>query len=598
MLQRITTIITSLALVGAIFAGVPSSARADAATIHVGIAGADYTTAVAGCRDLEITILAGSEVDVAEDIADASVDADTGGTIYLCPGTYHFLTPAVMERDNITLKGAGATKTILDGGNTSRIILTEFSLVVENLTMRNARGDQSNNGGAVLAYGTVDATNVVFSHNFSDTGGGAIAALDEVTVQDSTFTNNTTADRGGAIASGDTVTVENSTFTNNSSIADSECIGGGGAIAAAHDVIASDSLFVGNSAVLGPDTNLANCGYGENVFGGFGGAIAALGFETITDSKFVNNKAALVGGAVFAANTAETRSNVLISGSTFSGNDLLPLTGNWALGGTYIRQAGSAVADISEWGVTIITSTFSNNGHRYASSNLEEGMGIEACGTVFGLLINVDGSAFNGNSSVVGGGLCAYQQATVTDSTFTGNFASLAGAAIVGGLVPTEGVYLAVQHSTFVKNRALIGGAIYAIIGDISDSVFKQNSVRIGGARRGQTRELSGTGGAVHSLLPMAFTNNLFTRNRAQRAGGAVYVESRAAEAIGLMVGNRFIGNSGGKAGGAVGYNLADTAALPTRSQLRAAQRANRFSGNTAARGPLMGGVKSALLFN
>ena len=591
MPQRITTIITSLALIGAIFAGVPSSVRAAAAEIYVGIAGADYTTAVAGCRDLDITILAGSEVDVAEDIADASVDADTGGTIYLCPGTYHFFTPAEMQKNDITLKGAGATQTILDGGNDSRIVVTEGNLLIESLTMQNAYAgvSDSEEGGAVLAGGTVDVTSVTFKHNFADKGGGAIAAFDNVTVESSIFISNTTADQGGAIASHETVSVTFSTFTSNSSIADNLCIGGGGAIAAAHDVFVSDSTFTGNSAVLGDDTNLALCGTAGS-FGGFGGAIATLGYEQVSRSSFRSNKAALVGGAIFSANSAPTRAAATITDSTFSGNSLLPLEGEWNLGMTY-GQVGSGVAAFSDSPLVILSSTFSGNG---ALLSPNDNGGLVACGTVFGQVVEVGSSSFTGNKSASGSGVCAFQSLIVDSSTFVRNDATSFGGAIYGrGL-------LEVTSSTFTKNRASFGGAIaidFGAVASIERSIFKQNSTRVLRQIDAGRTQFLGLGGAVISWGTTTLTSNLFTRNGAQRAGGAVYFLTSAAEAFGLMSGNRFTGNAGAKAGGAVGYNLFDTASLPTRSQLRAAQRANRFSGNTASRGPLIGGLKVQIVF-
>jgi len=490
MKQRLATIATALTLVGALFAGTPSAVRADPATIYLGIYGADYTGAVAGCRDLDLTVSAGQDSSMGLSLA--SDAAHTDGTVYICPGTYHFTYPVDNPPNNIHLIGAGATRTILDGGNTSRIVASEGSLVIESLTMQNAHGEDFDEGGAVLAGGTVSVTNAIFKHNFANKGGGAIAAFGAVTALDSVFVSNSTADQGGAIASHESVTVTNSSFTSNASIADSECIGGGGAIASAHDVTAINSVFTSNVAKLGANTDLYLCG--RNGFGGFGGAIATLGYETIVNSTFTGNKAALIGGAIFSANSALTKSNGRITQSRFTSNDLLPLSTQWStgIGILYLSfgQSGSAVATFSTSPLIIDLSTFSGNGHRVNPN------GPEGCGTVFGRVLDVSDSTFIKNQSQVGSGLCSVEAVTVHNVLFMGNVASQYGGAMYGyprGLVD-------VSSSSFVNNRAAFGGAIatdYGCTGEIQGSVFKGNYAVVKGPKYRLLKALVGLGGAV-----------------------------------------------------------------------------------------------------
>ncbi len=585
MPQRITTIVTSLALIGAIFAGVPSSARAvEPATKYVGIVGADYTKALVGCRDLDVSISSGAAADASEGVSVASDEAGLGGTVYLCPGTYHFQTAAAMQNNDITLKGAGVTQTILDGGGISRIIITGGNLSIESLTMENAYEPGFMDGAAVLAEGNVDVLNATFANNYADKAGAAIAALGTVTVSGGTFNNNTSADQGGAIASYSFVRVTDSTFTNNSSIADSECIGGGGAIAAGDDVYVDRSVFTRNSAVVGTDTDLNACG-STGHYGGMGGAIGTAGLEFITASTFTQNKASLVGGAIFSANIVPTRDiRAEITSSSFIGNDLLPLLGSWGYR-EGIGQAGSAVAASSNFPLLIESSTFSGNGHDGRADF--EGISFSSCGSVYANVLEVNGSTFSANRSEAGGAICA-GSLTMTDSVFTKNVASLGAGAIYAELI-------SVQSSSFVKNVSGIGGAIYAYEGSIAGSTFKGNRARYG--KRGTAwRTQTGFGGAVFAYSTITLTNNRFTGNRADRVGGAVYFQSDTATSLVLMKKNRFIANSAGKAGGAVGYNLEDTASLPMRSQIRKALRANRFSGNVATSGMSIGGLSTPIL--
>ncbi len=425
MPQRITTIITSLALIGAIFAGVPSSVRADAAEIYVGIAGADYTTAVAGCRDLDIPILAGSGVDVAEDIADASVDADSGGTIYLCPGTYHFLTAAVMQRNDITLKGAGATQTILDGGYDSRIVVTMGNLLIESLTMQNARGFDADEGGAVLAGGTVDVTSVTFKHNFANKGGGAIAAGGTVVAYESVFTSNTAHDQGGAIASHSFVFVYDSSFTSNSSIADENCVGGGGAIASVDDVFVERSTFTRNTAVV--STDLLTCEDNQN-YGGSGGAIGTYAFAFVQDSTFSGNTAAVAGGAIMALDLTPTaHTEFTIERSTFIKNRAL-------YGGALYVSSDRP----------LITTTITGNVFKGNSAKVGAGKG----------------SWFRTNSGR-GGAVYAQTQITMTNNRFSQNRASVSGGAAYL-LTGSDETLAAMTGNRFVAN---IGGKAGGAVG-------------------------------------------------------------------------------------------------------------------------------------
>ena len=195
-------------------------------------------------------------------------------------------------------------------------------------------------------------------------------------------------------------------------------------------------------------------------------------------------------------------------------------------------------------------------------------------------------STFTSNSAPLGGAVFGYLF-SAEGSTFTANSAQQVGGAIVGLSVTSN-------SSTFVRNRAASGGAIWAIvIGEIVNSTFKRNTAT---ALRTPPEEFEflgpitvagGLGGAIAgSAGPLTLTNNRFTGNRASVAGGAVWFDYVAADCLALMTKNRFVGNRAGKAGGAVGFS--GSASTVTRSQLRAATRANRFSGNSAPRGSLI----------
>ena len=583
MKQRLATIATALTLVGALFAGTPIAVRAGAnpgpTTIYVAITGVDYTSALPGCSDDPVIVSAGA--DSSEGLTDAAVGAGEGGNVYLCPGTYHFTQPADVPPDNIHLIGAGVAKTILDGGNASRIIGTQSNISIAAMTIQNAYDPGYDDGAAVYAEGTVHVEDATFSHNYADKAGAAIVAGGDVTVLRSIFTGNTSDDQGGAIASYSRVFVYDSTFTNNTSIADGECVGGGGAIAALDDVEAHNSTFIGNVARLGSTTNTDACGaFGH--FGGLGGAIATGTLEFIYGSTFRGNRATLGGGAIFALGTTfPTETHAEVYTSSFISNNI---TSDGLAGEDCGEQRGGDAIFQLSMPLAIRDSSFISNGHkqRYAGHSF-----CNAGGAVFSRFdggVLVWDSSFRNNYGTYGGALSVAEGVEVYDSTFTGN-----SAAYAGGAITTNDAQI--FRSTFTGNSALRGGALlFCNTSMVLNSVFTRNRAL---SSRVKMWGGTGLGGAIMFSFngELTLTANVFKENSASRAGGAVWLSYGAPTSLTLMTKNRFVRNRAPNAGGAVGFDKYGEA--PTRAQIAAALRANRFSGNAAAVGASIGGLRA-----
>jgi predicted outer membrane repeat protein len=453
--------------------------------------------------------------------------------------------------------------------------------VIESLTMQNAHGEDSDEGGAVLAGGTVSVANATFTHNFANKGGGAIAAFGAVTALDSVFVSNSTADQGGAIASYGSVSVTQSSFTNNASIADSECIGGGGAIAALDDVEAHNSTFIGNVARLGSTTNTDACGaYGH--FGGLGGAIATGTLEFIYGSTFRGNRATLGGGAIFALGTTfPTETHAEVYTSSFISNNI---TSDGLAGEDCGEQRGGDAIFQLSMPLAIRDSSFISNGHkqRYAGHSF-----CNAGGAVFSRFdggVLVWDSIFQNNFGTYGGALSVAEGVEVYDSTFTGNSAAYAGGAITTN-------YAQIFRSTFTGNSALRGGALlFCNTSMVLNSAFTRNRAL---SSRVKMWGVTGLGGAIlfSSDSGLTLTSNVFKENSASRAGGAVWLSAGAPTNLPLMTKNRFVRIRAPNTGGAVGFDKYGEA--PTRAQITGALRANRFSGNSAAVGASIGGLRA-----
>jgi predicted outer membrane repeat protein len=573
--RRLLSLFTATALLAGLMVGTPSAARAGAVvpTQYVAVAGNTYVGAFAA--DCNSTTFKADSFDDNEEV-DSAVAAAAGGTVYFCAGDYFFT--GVVNPGDSELVGASAASTSISGSEITRMFVTMGNIVLSGLTLRDG-SSTGYGGGAILAIGDVTVNDAVFTDNFSDSGGGAIAAEGAVTVTDSVFTNNSTTDRGGAIGSYGYVTVLSSRFTNNSSIADENCVGGGGAIAAFDDVFVDDgSIFTGNTAVLGEATDVEKCN-DALIYGGTGGAILTAEFGLIYDSTFSNNSATYGGGAIFAlalGDAPTTDVEGVIVRSSFVGNststDLFIEFGG----------AGNAVYQLND-DLYISGSSF--------SSNTGPGSAVMVAGNGFGGTAVVEDSVFTRNTGVFGGAIGA-ESVLVSGSTFTANSAEWSGGAITA-------VSINVDRSSFTVNSALRGGALfYCGESSITNSSFTRNVAERGNNEIGPDA-ITGLGGAVAGYDgTLTLIANRFTGNRASVAGGAVWLESDAAESLAVMSKNRFTTNRAGRAGGAVGYNtLLVEGSVPSRGELRAAQRQNRFSGNRGGRSPLIGGFVVPLVF-
>jgi predicted outer membrane repeat protein len=234
--RRALSTLTALVMVGTLFVGAPSSVRATADDIYIGF---NANTSGGSCADPDFT--ADGSDDSAQ-IALAVADTNVNGTLHFCPGTYDIDTTIVLDGTDITLQGANATTTILDGGGATRILTSSGAITVSALTFHDGYAAGigfAGYGGAIFTDTTATVTDSIFTDNAA-VEAGAIDAEVSVTVTDSTFTGNTASRYGGAIWS-PTGIVTNSTFTGNTASSD------GGAIYSGTGTI-TRSRFTRNTA--------------------------------------------------------------------------------------------------------------------------------------------------------------------------------------------------------------------------------------------------------------------------------------------------------------------------------------------------------------
>ena len=116
----------------------------------------------------------------------------------------------------LSIVGAGAVQTVIDGASLDRVldVAPGASVEIRGVTIRN--GSAADDGGAIRNRGTLllDRSLVTVSSSRDGSGGG-IFSDGELTVTASTISHNTARQRGGGIAADDTLALVNVTISNN-----------------------------------------------------------------------------------------------------------------------------------------------------------------------------------------------------------------------------------------------------------------------------------------------------------------------------------------------------------------------------------------------
>jgi predicted outer membrane repeat protein len=243
--QTVAVAISSILAFSLIVASRPAAVRATGDTIYVGFGASGDNT---GCSDPDYGV---ATLGAKHAIGGALRAAADGDTVHLCAGTYDLTTGirigAWMAND-ITIRGAGASTTTLNGGGDTQILRMwgyDTDLKIMDVTFYD--GFDSNDGGAICHDdGRLTLTRTVFLENVSAGYGGAIACSGRsLTVLNSQFIGNVADDHGGAIDvhQSDGTIIRNSRFVNNHSDSQGGALGANGS-----DLDVQGSVFTGNTA--------------------------------------------------------------------------------------------------------------------------------------------------------------------------------------------------------------------------------------------------------------------------------------------------------------------------------------------------------------
>lgn len=239
----------------------------------------------------------------------ATIDGAVGkaianDTIQIAAGTYNE-NDIVLDKE-LTLIGAGAESTIVDGGGNGRIFSVSLSSTISDLTIQNGQTPDDANifmsgGGAMLVGSSTNTLlqNVVITNSVAAGSGGAIMNLGNLTIDNSEIISNTATGLGGGLYnySFGAITVTNSLINDNTAVG----IQGGG-IYSPRPLNLTDVTVSGNSAAS------------------FGGGIYYISETAVFNNVTISNNESAAGSGLFAQSGTLTMTNSTVSGNVSSSN--------------------------------------------------------------------------------------------------------------------------------------------------------------------------------------------------------------------------------------------------------------------------------------
>jgi fibronectin-binding autotransporter adhesin len=499
------------------------------------------------------------------------------------------LTGDLNIKEDLTISGAGASSTIIDGGKVllgspDRILQiggasSAPTVIISGVTLQN--GNPGNVGGAIMVSkspsvtlqdceiannegtfgGGVSFTGVSLSlgsltitrcdiHDNESVGSAGGVALDfgtTLTISDSNISHNTAASSGGGFWSGGqgAVTITNSTIDNNSADAP-----GGGAFFLTSTVT---DLFLSGTSVSG----------NASADNGGGFVSSATGAITLSDVTIDDNHA---DGGVGGAFRLDDGTTLTISGNSSISRNVSSLSA----GGFFTSTSGA----ISITGTHIDDNTANGGG---CCGGFEIGSGTDLTIANTSISGNTSPSGRGGFESTVNGAI------KITDSMIDDNTA-LSGKG--GGFVNNVGTSLSISGGSVSRNSSTDdgGGFLTHVSGattidnvTIDDNASsggdgggflndKGASLSVTGSRiRKNTASGSGGGGGFYntSTGPLAVTNSEIDLNAAQAGSGGGFNTFGTTTTI---TGSRISGNQsvGIFGGGGLIHNGSDTLLIDT----------------------------------
>jgi CSLREA domain-containing protein len=228
---------------------------------------------------------------------------------------------------DVTIQGAGAATTIIDGGQIDRIMDVFASVTVTGITLTNGNpGNDADGGGARIGTaGNLILTNSVISDNTARWGGGIDNNTEtgQLSITNSSILDNT-AQTSGGINNFGTVTITDSTISGNTADwAGGMYNGSSGVVTITRSLISANSALSGGGGITNDDggvLDIINTTLSGNTTNGTGGGISNYGDLQISHSTIAGNSAANGGGLAPRISFADTELQGTLLANNSGGN--------------------------------------------------------------------------------------------------------------------------------------------------------------------------------------------------------------------------------------------------------------------------------------
>ena len=458
------------------------------------------------------------ELEVCDGVYDAIQpaidDADRGGVVQVCPGTY---TEFITISDDVTLvstDGSGSTEIVAPSAGASVVTVTGDASII-GFTV--SGGESDNGGGLVCSGADLSMSDVALEGNVASGNGGGLSASDcDVDFTDVRATGNSAGQYGGGIfLTGGRGDVGASSMVGNTAYE------GGGIFLYDARVDLDGNEITDNVATTTSEEDWDA--------GGGGGGLWTNGDNAVHNNVIARNSSGYNGGGAFlqrvdadvVGNTIEDNtcgedgagiyfsvSSGTVSGNTIRGNQASDDAGGLRMfyGQTSILDnvfEGNSAGD-DGGGAKV-----SHSEHTFSGNTFTDNVAGDAGG---GLELDNDSShvedcTFEGNRARRGAGLHNWRtetRFTIEDSEFRGNEASDCG----GGMSFDNSPYrISLRRLVFEGNTAVDGAAI------CTDLVYRDPD-EVGGQEN------------YYQDTVLDLASLLFIDNAASDDGGALYFKA------------------------------------------------------------------------
>lgn len=394
-------------------------------------------------------------------------------TINVSAGIYNVvatLTYQPVEARTLTIQGASAATTILDGGDSVPIMSVNTTaggvnanITIRGLTFQNGDNGAGDGGGVYTEVGdaTITIENCSFLNNVATGAGGCFFATTE---DDGTviFRNNTVSGTNSSGGSGAAVRInarqEGTVQFENNTIGGTNSAGASGGAVYINTTIGTLNIL--NNSISGTNTT-------TNV----GGAIyanATGGTLNILNNSITGNNSAEGSGGALYANTSSD-GTLIISGNTIGGTNTAGTRG----GGIYANTASNATMTISNNTISGANTASSIDGGGIYANTGSDSTSTFSGNTIFG---NNNASTTGGGAHINGG---SGSTITVDNNTISGTNSAPSG----GGIrvnAPFEGILYFVNNTVTGNSASNNGGGVYipsSGTANVYNNIIRDNTV-------------------------------------------------------------------------------------------------------------------------